>query len=186
MRITGGIARGIPLKVGQGEGLRPATDRMREAVFSSLGPAVEDAHVLDLFAGSGAYGLEAVSRGAAFCYWVERHRRTSSMLKANVAAVARSLQRMVTEIGVVVEGDALGFQGADRIDLVFVDPPYALWRDRPDAVLQALERMLEGHDPQVVMEAPGETDLRWPGWELRRQLGKGRDQPNAFIWERAL
>ncbi|MDP0499056.1 MAG: RsmD family RNA methyltransferase [Verrucomicrobiota bacterium JB022] len=185
MRITGGNARGIPLKVGTGEGLRPATDRMREAVFSSLGPRVEEARVLDLFAGSGAYGLEALSRGAAHCVWVERHRRTASLLRANVAAVARSLQKMVADIGVVAEADALHFDRAGQVDLVFADPPYSLWREQPHAILAALDRQLGDGDATVVLEAPGDVDLSWPGWELRRRLGKGRDQPSALIWQRA-
>src|SRR5258705_11275862 len=65
MRISGGVARGIPLVVPKGDAVRPATDGMRQAVFSSLGGRVVDACFLDLFAGSGAYGLEALSRGAA-------------------------------------------------------------------------------------------------------------------------
>ena len=64
MRICGGAARGITLRVPKGDLVRPATDGMRQSLFSSLGARVPDARVLDLFAGSGAYGLEAVSRGA--------------------------------------------------------------------------------------------------------------------------
>lgn len=184
MRVTGGAARGIPLKVGPGDHTRPATDRMREAVFSSLGPEVEDARVVDLFAGSGAYGLEAISRGAAFCHWVERHKRTAQLLQGNIHDVARSLQRPPTEIGQMVEGDALHFTTTDRIDLVFADPPYQLWRDEPAKVLAAIDRLLGEQDATVVLEAPGEINLRWPGWDLRRRLGKGHDQPCALIWRR--
>ena len=75
MRITGGKARGIPLASPKGDATRPATDQLREAVFSSLGARIEGAQVADLFAGTGAYGLEAMSRGAIGGIFVEAFER---------------------------------------------------------------------------------------------------------------
>src|SRR5580658_3909094 len=81
VRISGGLARGIELAVPRGGAVRPATDGMRQAVFSSLGSRVEGARFVDLFAGSGAYGLEALSRGASGGTFVERSARASSCLR---------------------------------------------------------------------------------------------------------
>ncbi|MCB0386966.1 MAG: RsmD family RNA methyltransferase, partial [Bdellovibrionales bacterium] len=91
MRITGGRARGIPLIAPTGQGTRPATDRMREAVFSSLGPLVEGSRCLDLFAGTGAYGLEALSRGATAVSFVENDTKALRALKTNQDTVLKSL-----------------------------------------------------------------------------------------------
>ena len=74
MRITGGLARSIPLILPKGDAVRPATDALRQAVFSSLAARVAGARFLDLFAGSGAYGLEALSRGASSGVFVEKRR----------------------------------------------------------------------------------------------------------------
>jgi len=90
MRITGGQARGIPLVLPKGDAVRPATDAMRQAVFSSLAARVAGARFLDLFAGSGAYGLEALSRGAADGVFVEKNARTADFIRQNIAAVCKS------------------------------------------------------------------------------------------------
>lgn len=94
MRISGGQARGITLLVPKGESVRPATDGMRQAVFSSLANRLAEARFLDLFAGSGAYGLEAFSRGAAGGVFVERNAKTVACLRQNIAAVGRSMQEI--------------------------------------------------------------------------------------------
>src|ERR1043165_2460605 len=104
MRITGGNARGIPLAVPKGDAVRPATDAMRQAVFSSLGARVADAQFLDLFAGSGGYGLEPLSRGAAGGTFVEQNAKAVACLRQNIAAVCKSLSR--DERGLtVLQGD---------------------------------------------------------------------------------
>ncbi len=108
-------------------GVRPAQDQLRQAIFSSLGEAVVDARVLDLFAGTGAYGIEALSRGAASVCWVERDARTLADLKGNVRSVLspEAFQRQAH----FVAGDALLpavlAQAGHGWDLVFADPPYA-------------------------------------------------------------
>src|SRR4051812_45085113 len=93
MRISGGGARGIPLLVPKGDAVRPATDAMRQGVFSSLGEHVVGARFLDLFAGSGAYGLEAFSRGAAGGRFVEQNAKAVACLRQNIAAVSKSVGR---------------------------------------------------------------------------------------------
>src|SRR5690606_5932533 len=92
MRISGGKARGVTLTVDQKSVHRPAMDRLRQAVFSSLGDTVMDARVCDLFAGTGSYGLEALSRGARHATFVEQNRRAIAMIETNAAIVAKSMQ----------------------------------------------------------------------------------------------
>ena len=93
MRISGGQARGIPLRVPPGDAVRPATDGMRQAVFSSIASRVPGARFFDLCAGSGAYGLEALSRGAAGGVFVEKNAKAVACVRTNLAAVCKSLGR---------------------------------------------------------------------------------------------
>ncbi|MDR2377577.1 MAG: RsmD family RNA methyltransferase [Puniceicoccales bacterium] len=92
MRISGGGARGIPLISISGRELRPATGSLREALFSSLGTWIRDKTFLDLFAGTGSYGLEALSRGARGGIFVEKNRRMAGILRQNLQAVLQSLE----------------------------------------------------------------------------------------------
>ena len=191
MRITGGLARGIPLHLPKGDAVRPATDAMRQAVFSSLAARVEGAYFLDLFAGSGGYGLEALSRGAAGGVFVEKHAKTAAFIRQNLSAVCKSLER--NESGVcVVAADAttatfpVGAFGPDRggvsaaPDLVFIDPPYPLIRELAPVLFARLDLLLASHpDPVVVFEMPGEIELRPAGWTCVKRLGKGSRQPTA-------
>jgi 16S rRNA (guanine966-N2)-methyltransferase len=126
MRIIAGTARGTPLKV-PAEGARPTSDRVREAIFSILGERVVDARVLDLFAGSGAMGIEALSRGAALAAFVDAQRKTCEVISANLAKARLGVNASVHC------SDAFAFlarAGAGPgCDLVFADPPY---RKRPE------------------------------------------------------
>jgi len=128
MRITGGQARGIPITTGRARQVRPATDRMREAVFSSLGERVAGARVIDLFAGSGSYGLEALSRGASTAMFVEKNPQAVAALQENLKAVLKSLGNPVGRQANIVRQDALRIAGNPVFDLVFMDPPYELAR----------------------------------------------------------
>ncbi|MGB0416919.1 MAG: 16S rRNA (guanine(966)-N(2))-methyltransferase RsmD [Coraliomargarita sp.] len=186
MRITGGNARGIPLKAPKGESTRPATDRMREAVFSSLGPSVEGCTVVDLFAGTGSYGLEALSRGAASATFVENDRAALNCLKQNVQAVLRSCS-LDTSLASVSSQDVYTLKPSGAgFDLVFLDPPYA-------SITTGLARMFENavnhlatEDARVLVELPGNLDPVVAGWELTRRIGKaGKDKPTAALFERA-
>ncbi|GAB5559483.1 MAG: hypothetical protein SynsKO_11300 [Synoicihabitans sp.] len=187
MRISGGIARGIPLLVPRGEAVRPATDSLRQAVFSSLGDQVQDARFLDLFAGSGSYGLEALSRGASQGLWVEKHRKTFELMRRNIAAVCQSMQR--DEVGLAVRcGDAtkVPWDIADEPPhLVFVDPPYPLIEKIGPKLMLSLKKLLRHRDqPRVVFEMPGDVNLTPSGWELVKRIGRGADgSPTAAIFK---
>lgn len=186
MRISGGIARGIELAVPRGDAVRPATDGMRQAVFSSLGARVGGSRFVDLFAGSGAYGLEAFSRGAAGGTFVERNARASACLRRNIAAVCRSLGKGGDEL-VAVEADALSLPtgiGAPP-DLVFVDPPYDGIGEIAPALFGKLSASLAADwGGLVVFEMPGEVVLEPGGWSCVKRLGRGARQPSVGFFRR--
>lgn len=186
MRVSGGGARGIPLALPKGDLVRPATDQMRQAVFSSLGSAVVGASFVDLFAGGGGYGLEALSRGASGGTFVEKNARVVPYIKQNLEAVCKSLQRE-SSCCRISQADALNWKGNLEAppDLVFVDPPYELI-DRMAGILFGHLAGLLANKPQalVVFEMPGEIALSPTGWECIKRLGKGARQPTVCFFQR--
>ncbi|MEO5365306.1 MAG: 16S rRNA (guanine(966)-N(2))-methyltransferase RsmD [Magnetococcus sp. WYHC-3] len=122
-RITAGEKRGLRLSVPPGERVRPTTDQVRQAIFNILGARVVGARVLDLYAGSGALGLDALSRGAGFALFVDNHPESLLSLQDNLRRAGYAARAQVAR------GDALRPEGwqrhlSGRIDLVFLDPPY--------------------------------------------------------------
>lgn len=141
MRITGGVLRGRKINVPK-RGVRPTQDKVRAALFSALAAKVNGARVLDLFAGTGALGLEAWSRNAEQVCWVERDRRVIAVLRKNVDQLCRGIGGQTQ----IVCGDALQVleQGmlAGPFDLILADPPYdregrCAWVQK---TLQAIEK----------------------------------------------
>jgi 16S rRNA (guanine966-N2)-methyltransferase len=131
VRIVAGSRKGHRIEAPRGVVTRPTSDRVREAVFSILGP-VDDARVLDLFAGSGAMGLEALSRGAASCLFVESDRGACRVIE-------RNLEQLRLPGGAVRCGDASRALRDDvtrghRYDLVLVDAPYDEWETHQQAL----------------------------------------------------
>ena len=186
MRISGGAARGIPLVVPKGNAVRPATDGMRQAAFSSLGARVVGARFLDLFAGSGAYGLEALSRGAAGGVFVEQNAKAAACVRKNIAAVCKSLGREARAL-TVLQADArtVPLGGVEVPDLVFIDPPYEMIAEiAPALFVRLAEALAAKPDSLVVFELPGELDLAPPGWTLVKRLGKGARQPTVAFFRR--
>ncbi len=160
MRVISGSARGRPLRAAPVAGLRPTSDRVKEAMFDVLAhlDALEGAVVLDAFAGSGALGIEALSRGAASVTFVEAERAAIAAIGANLAATGLAGAPGVT----VVRAEVLGWLAAHerRFDLALVDPPYAFdeWAtllERLDAGLVVLEssRPVELTDRYVLHRA---------------------------------
>jgi len=172
MRVIAGSAGGTPL-VAPPRGTRPVSDRAREGLFSSLGGAVADASCLDLYAGSGALGIEALSRGARTCTFVDKARPAA-------VAIARNLARThLDDRGTVVTRDVVAWleqPSERRADLVFVDPPYDLSGPAFDRVFAALEVCcLRERDWTVVVTRGHKGSL--PAvplhWSARRQLRYG-------------
>lgn len=154
MRVVAGTARGRRLEAPDGRGVRPTGDRVREALFNRLGSwdVVVGAVVVDLFAGTGALGIEAWSRGAAAVTFVERDRRHVQVLRRNLGVVG-------FRHADVVVADATTWRPAGRVDLVLADPPYAF--DAWPILLADLTADLVVAESDRALEAP-------PGWELIR------------------
>ena len=173
MRIIAGTARGTRLGPVP-PGTRPVSDRAREGLFSSLGGAVEGAHVLDLYAGTGALGLEARSRGAATATFVDRDR-------AAMAAIRDNLSRTRLEPAEVVTADVERFlaRASDPVagvDLVLLDPPYDLGGADLDRMLARLAASAAPPDGRTVVLTRGNkssTHVIPIDWALARRLTYG-------------
>jgi len=166
MRIISGCAGGIRLECPDGIA-RPMMDRVRGAVFSSLGEAVQGARAVDLFAGSGGLGLEALSRGAATCTFVDSHRKAVQAVRANLdrAKLTGTVRQQDVAAFVASASDA-------AFDLVFADPPFALPagdKAHPAQLMEsgALARCVAPGGIFVV-ELPGEPPPANRAWELLR------------------
>ena len=164
LRIVAGALRGSRIDVVDQEGLRPTSDRVRETLFNWLAPMIEGARCLDLFAGTGALGIEALSRGAGECVFVERDRGLAGRLEATLA-------RLKVSAGRVICADALAWLGqpSGRFDLVFLDPPFAgdLWGEAARR-LEANGWLAES--AWVYVEAPLGTAMALPAnWGLYRE-----------------
>jgi 16S rRNA (guanine966-N2)-methyltransferase len=186
MRISGGKARGIQLQSTRGLKTRPSADVLREALFSSLGARVEGCRFIDLFAGTGAYGLEAWSRGADGGVFVEKSASCCRCIAENIARVAKSSGGDATAL-LSVCSDVFSWRGAvaHSFDLVFADPPYELL---PDIItkLSVLSELLLVRGGLFVLETPANLKLELIGWKLGKQLGKKRGRgPALYIYQRS-
>lgn len=180
MRIAGGTYRGRVLKTPDGLDVRPTQDRVREAMFNILMHDVAGARFLDLFAGSGAVGLEAMSRGARSVTSVEANRRHISFIEANAAALGAAIQ--------VVRGDAYayveGYSG-EPFDIAFADPPYAIGEATGFGTLIGNLSCRNVVRPGGLFIA--ETTLRSElpnvaGWDLCRDREYGKSR--LIVWKR--
>lgn len=176
MRIAGGEWRGRNLRVPGGDAVRPTQDRVREALFSMLQGAVEGAKVLDLFAGSGSVGIEALSRGAASATFVELAPRHLACLQANLAQVKAETRAQVVRADVYAWlGSAACAQGG--FDIAYADPPYALGEERGYARVLALlaERNVVKPGGLFIAEMKAhQTPDSSPFWELCRDRAYGQ------------
>ena len=148
-------------------------DRVREAVFNLLGSSVIGSHAIDLFAGTGALGFEAISRGAARATFIERHFPTAKLIERNGAAIG------VTDKIEVVFGDAFRWSSEFPFDeagmlTVFCSPPYDFYVERPAEMIELIQRWVEGSPPgsQIVVEADERFDMqmlpRADAWDVRK------------------
>ncbi len=170
MRIISGTAGGIPLEVPKTV-TRPTQDRVRQALFSMIGEVVQGAHVLDLFSGTGAFGLECLSRGAESVMMVEGNRQACEVIKRNAA------KTRLTPGATVRQGDVFRVVSQLRdegraFDLIFADPPYAHKADDEDltAKLLAQEELPALLKPggHLILESlfSKRQPTSWPGWQV--------------------
>jgi 16S rRNA (guanine966-N2)-methyltransferase len=173
MRVIAGSAGGIRLAVPK-RGVRPTMDRVKTAIFSSLGDAVIGARVLDLFAGSGALGIEALSRGASSVVFVEGDGQSAEIIEGNLAKTKLK--------GRIRQQDAFDFlrhaSGAELFDIVFADPPYEKTEDGERfteklLVNEDLSRLVDPGGIFVLEKHPGEALPDTTLWRVIRQKTYG-------------
>ncbi len=173
VRIIGGIYRGRRLQTSNGLDVRPTSDRLRETLFNILAPQIRQARFLDLCAGSGAIGMEALSRHAAAVTFVEQSRRASEVIKANLQTLkigdeARILNRDV--LAAIKQFDEAG----ETFDLIYFDPPYA-----SDLYAPVLTKLTASHiiheDSLIIVEHRAKMALEseYGDWKLYRQVKQG-------------
>ena len=149
LRIIGGSFRGRKLLYTVDERTRPMKDRVREAVFNLIGPGIAGKHAIDLFAGTGALGLESVSRGAASALMLERHFPTADIIRQNVAKLgAAELCRVVPADTLIWATRELPPNSAPWV--VFCSPPYDLYISRQDDLLGLLKTLVSMSPPESV------------------------------------
>lgn len=168
MRVIAGKARRLPLKTLPGADTRPTTDRIKETLFNILQSELLDCRFLDLFSGSGAIGIEALSRGAAYAVFVEKNPKACACIRENLAFTK------LAEDGKLLNMDILqalrSLEGQDAFDCIFMDPPYGHGLERQ--VLEYLaESTLAGEDSLIIIEADLHTDFSYVeelGYHLKR------------------
>jgi 16S rRNA (guanine966-N2)-methyltransferase len=155
MRVIAGSARRLLLKTPEGMDTRPTTDRIKETLFNMLMPYISGAVFVDLFSGSGAIGIEALSRGAARAYFVESNQKAYSCITDNLA------HTHLTDKATCLKQDvfaALRGSIRERVDVIFMDPPYN--QEYEKRVLEILkDAPYIDNDTLIVVEAAKETDL---------------------------
>lgn len=173
MRIIAGEWRGRKLTAPKGDATRPTADRTRETLFSMLTSRLgsfEELRVADLFAGSGALGLEALSRGAAHCHFVENDREALDTIRANVAAFDASAKSTIEA------GSVMGLRPArEAYDLILLDPPYRTGAG--EVALDRLQRMYWISEATwIALETAFNEEPEVKGFviETSRKVGKGR------------
>ncbi|NBR69152.1 MAG: 16S rRNA (guanine(966)-N(2))-methyltransferase RsmD [Verrucomicrobia bacterium] len=171
LRITGGIHSSRRLEVPSLPGLRPAQDRVRAAVFSALGNLVPESRVLDLFAGTGSYGLEALSRGASSALFIEQNNRTAEALRKNLASLKYDFPVLESPVEMWIPRAT-----EPPFDLIFLDPPYdqtsqelSEWKTVAglDRLLAPGGRVIWEHSHQSTWKAPSPLQEVW-----RREYGQ--------------
>jgi len=164
MRIVAGTLRSRQLKSLKGLALRPTSDRLRETLFNILGARVEGSRFLDLFAGSGAIGIEAISRGAVSAVFVENHSAAVRLIRANLASL-----RIESGARVVLAEVATAIRTLEKLpdtafDFIFLDPPY-VEEKQYEGTLRALEKSLLAGESTIVIAEHRKT------FELPASLG---------------
>ena len=169
MRVVAGEARGRPIIAPEGNRTRPTSDRVRESIFNmlfSLG-ATDGATVIDLFAGSGALGIEALSRGASHCTFVEQDRRAVECIRENLDVLG------FTDRSTVIQADVVTWieRNTERVDLILADPPYA-----DDTWIELLDSV----DARWLVAEGSDTIEEHPRWDVVRVKTYGTTVVTVF------
>ncbi len=180
MRIIAGTARGRTLAAPKGMDTRPTLDRVRESLFSILVSRLDGARVLDLFAGSGALGLESLSRGAARAVFVDRARAAQAAVSANIKALGFEECARMLPVEWRQAVKALQTSG-DVFDLIFLDPPYAM-PDRDKLLPAIAQAEILAPEGRVVFEHGRDWMPAAPGWQATDTRRYGDTEITFFAW----
>ena len=181
LRVISGTDGGLHLKSPKRHALRPTQDRIRQVIFSSLAERVPEARVLDLYAGTGSFGIEALSRGAASATFVEKEKEAIQCIRDNLVHCHLT--------GDVRPGDVLAYLDGtprDRFDLVFADPPYTKSSGplEDDPLLKKVATFLTDDGIFVWEHYAGRTLQNAPGWEVLRHRTYGETGLTFLRFER--
>ena len=158
MRIIAGSKRRLPLKTVEGKDTRPTTDRIKETLFNMLQNEIYGCYFLDLFAGSGQIGLEALSRGARYAVFVENAKKAAACITENIQFTKSDKESLLLQMDVIAALRSM--EGKYQFDIIFMDPPYDKELERE--VLEYLKSSsLLKEDTLVITEASLQTDLSY-------------------------
>lgn len=158
MRIIAGSKRRLPLKTVEGKDTRPTTDRIKETLFNMLQNEIYDCYFLDLFAGSGQIGLEALSRGARYAVFVENAKKAAACITENIRFTKSDKESLLLQMDVIAALRSM--EGKYQFDIIFMDPPYDKELERE--VLEYLKSSsLLKEDTLMITEASLQTDLSY-------------------------
>lgn len=159
MRVIAGLARRIQLKTPKGMDTRPTTDRIKETLFNMLQPYICECRFLDLFSGSGAIGIEALSRGAEYAVFLEQKEEPIRCIKENLKTTRLEEKASVMKADVMVGLSQLEREGKS-FDIIFMDPPYNCELEK-DVLERLRDSSLVQEDTLIIFEASLETDVSY-------------------------
>ena len=183
MRVIAGTARSLPLKTPDGMDTRPTSDRIKETLFNMLQSDIPDCVFVDMFAGSGGIGIEALSRGASKAYFIENAPKAISCIEQNLAFTK------FADRAIVLKQDALAALNSiyeKEIDIIFMDPPYN--QDHEKRILNLLRNMkYVTEDTLIIVEADLKTDFSYLedyGYRLHKEKNY-KNNKHMFIYKDA-
>lgn len=181
MRVIAGIARSMPLKTIDSMATRPTQDRIKETLFNMLQPYVYGARFLDLFAGSGGIGIEALSRGACFAVFVDSSRDCAKVIQENLNFTKLNAKAEVMLRDSMSAISTLALREKEPFDLIFMDPPYNKGLEK-EALIALRNTSLVSEDTILIFEADIKTDISFIneiGYELLKQKTY---KTNQHVW----
>ena len=186
MRIIAGQRRGHKFDGPRDQSTRPTSDLVREAIFNILGEAVEGLLVIDLFAGTGAIGLEALSRGATRSIFVERNRGNLDLIRRNIATLRYEDRASVISHDAYRWAKSYTFEEDEPV-VVFIDPPYADYDNHPDRIRKLLEGLISSVPVGSIIAAESRLKLdddvlpELETWDVRRYGGNASRHPGCWL-----
>lgn len=172
----------MPLKTIEGRDTRPTTDRIKETLFNMIQSEIPGAYFLDLFAGSGQIGLEAVSRGAAFAVFVENQKKAAACIQENILFTKSEKESLLLKMDVLPALRSL--EGKYRFDIIFMDPPYQDMQER-DVIKYLKDSDLLKEEGMIIVEAAKDTDFSYVkelGVEVKKEKIYKTNKHVFLIW----